>query len=202
MSVKKMSSTEFRGAVREDLRIRKTKKALTAAFIELLSEKPFEQMTVNELCSKADIRRTTFYKYYKDKFDYLSHFVASLRKEFDNIIWKNSKPMSTTDYYVEYAKHLINFCCEHESLVYNIYRSPLLPAMLTVFAEQNFNDTYIRLQKSEQDGMKLHASKEIVASSCIGIVAATIYMWLSSKKSLDRAQLTEEISEMVRRCIE
>ena len=40
---------------KEDLRVKRTKKALTKAFMKLLSVKSFEDITVNELCDEAGI---------------------------------------------------------------------------------------------------------------------------------------------------
>ena len=44
----------------EDLRVRKTKKALNDAFVSLLREKGFDQLTVNELCDKAEGKEVQF----------------------------------------------------------------------------------------------------------------------------------------------
>ena len=52
-----------------DLRIQKTYLALQNAFVALLEEKRFEELTVNELCDRAMIRRTTFYKHFGDKYE-------------------------------------------------------------------------------------------------------------------------------------
>lgn len=41
------------------------------ALIELLGEKPLEKITVYEICRKAQINRTTFYKYYGSPSDLL-----------------------------------------------------------------------------------------------------------------------------------
>jgi len=49
-----------------DKRIINTKNKLTATFFELLNKKKIKDITVLELCKKANINRTTFYKYYKD----------------------------------------------------------------------------------------------------------------------------------------
>jgi AcrR family transcriptional regulator len=49
-----------------DKRIVNTKKKLTDTFFQLLAKKRINDITVLELCAKADINRTTFYKYYKD----------------------------------------------------------------------------------------------------------------------------------------
>lgn len=42
----------------------KNKKAFHNALLEILNNKNLEDITVTELCSKADINRSTFYKYY------------------------------------------------------------------------------------------------------------------------------------------
>jgi len=49
-----------------DKRIVNTKKKLTETFFQLLAKKKINDITVLELCNKANINRTTFYKYYKD----------------------------------------------------------------------------------------------------------------------------------------
>ena len=86
--------------MKEDLRVRKTKKALSDAFISLLQEKRFEEITINELCEKAEIRRATFYKHYTDKFHFLARFTRSLRDQFDVSFWDSDKPDTTPEYYV------------------------------------------------------------------------------------------------------
>lgn len=52
----------------EDRRIKKTKKNLKATLIEMLSDMTFEQVTITNLCKRADISRITFYTHYNDKY--------------------------------------------------------------------------------------------------------------------------------------
>ena len=54
-----------------DLRIRKTYKALCDAFVTILEKKRFDDLTVNELCDEATIRRATFYKHFADMISFL-----------------------------------------------------------------------------------------------------------------------------------
>lgn len=62
-----------------DLRIRKTYKALCDAFVTILEKKRFDDLTVNELCDEATIRRATFYKHFADKHDFFSFLSAKSR---------------------------------------------------------------------------------------------------------------------------
>ena len=61
-----------------DKRIRRTKKILTEALIDILKEKNVEDITVSELAKRADVTRTTFYQYYRDPVDMLEQLQLSL----------------------------------------------------------------------------------------------------------------------------
>lgn len=54
-----------RGAVR-------TINAFTGSMFELLSEKSFESVSVNEICLRSGYPRATFYNYFDDKYDLLT----------------------------------------------------------------------------------------------------------------------------------
>ena len=57
---------------KEDRRVSMTKRMLKGALIELLKERDIYHLSIRELCEKADVNRTTFYKYYGSQFDLLS----------------------------------------------------------------------------------------------------------------------------------
>ena len=46
-----------------------TKKVIKESLIELLKTREIHQVTVTDICKKADINRGTFYTHYKDAFD-------------------------------------------------------------------------------------------------------------------------------------
>src|SRR5690606_34566865 len=50
-----------------DLRIRRTKKMLQGAFLALMSEKPFADITVQDITERAMVNRGTFYDHFADK---------------------------------------------------------------------------------------------------------------------------------------
>lgn len=51
-----------------DLRIVKTKESIKKAFQNLIEKKSFSHITVTNIIEKAKINRSTFYKYYEDKY--------------------------------------------------------------------------------------------------------------------------------------
>lgn len=54
-----------------DRRIKKTRQLIMDTFIDLLSEKEFEKITINDIAERADINRGTVYLHYMDKYDLL-----------------------------------------------------------------------------------------------------------------------------------
>ena len=49
-----------------DMRVKKTKRSIINAFLELRSKMPLEKIRVNELCRIAEINKSTFYSHYQD----------------------------------------------------------------------------------------------------------------------------------------
>ena len=54
-----------------DLRIRRTRGRLADALVELMQEKPIDEVTVQEVLDRAGVGRSTFYLHYRDKDDLL-----------------------------------------------------------------------------------------------------------------------------------
>lgn len=52
--------------MKTDARIRYTRQTIQQVFIDLLKQKPLGKITVKEICEKAQINRSTFYKHYED----------------------------------------------------------------------------------------------------------------------------------------
>ena len=66
----------------------RTDKAITQAFIELLKEKPFEKITVQDILDRTPVTRATFYAHFHDKYEIAermqTHFLEisdSIREE-------------------------------------------------------------------------------------------------------------------------
>ncbi|PCM41768.1 TetR family transcriptional regulator C-terminal domain-containing protein [Mammaliicoccus sciuri] len=52
----------------EDRRVRKSKRAIKQAFIELLTENNLDRITIQQISDLADVNRGTFYLNYEDKY--------------------------------------------------------------------------------------------------------------------------------------
>lgn len=65
----------------ENRRVQYTKNALRCALLALLSEKPIKNVTVTDVCARADVNRSTFYLHYKDVYDLLGQMENDLITE-------------------------------------------------------------------------------------------------------------------------
>ena len=59
-------------AVKNNRRAQMTRLLLRTALIELMQKKPFNEITIKEICEQADLNRTTFYLHYTDQFALLA----------------------------------------------------------------------------------------------------------------------------------
>lgn len=78
-----------------DRRIVKTRDDIRNAFISLLKEKSFDEITVKDIAEKANINRATFYKHYEDKYDLISYLEEEIIERIKQII-EASSPMNLT----------------------------------------------------------------------------------------------------------
>ena len=60
---------------RQDPRIRRTRQLLVGAFRELVEEKGFQSVTVQDITERATVNRSTFYAHFEDKYDLFDHVI-------------------------------------------------------------------------------------------------------------------------------
>jgi AcrR family transcriptional regulator len=96
-----------------DLRVRRTRKLLWEALMALLSERAFEEITVKEICERAMVHRTTFYKHYEDKYALLEQ---GMRQMYDALVAEVHVPPSafSVDHPPPYFIRLFEHVAEHQ----------------------------------------------------------------------------------------
>jgi len=70
----------------ENQRIRLSKKMLKDALIDLLSDHIIGKIKIYEICERAQINRTTFYKYYGSQYDLLDDIEADIFRELEMLL--------------------------------------------------------------------------------------------------------------------
>ena len=68
---------------KDDRRSKRTRQLLGSALVELMLEKRYDAITIQDILDRANIGRSTFYAHYKDKEDLLISEVARVIHELD-----------------------------------------------------------------------------------------------------------------------
>ena len=185
---------------KEDARVVKTREKLYEAFLSLLSKKLYEQITINEICDEAGIRRATFYKHFNDKSDFSAALARALVEKFDVAMSFSSLKVTSPEYHIEYARRLIQYLVMKEDVVNLIYKSHMLPTLISIVIQQNYKVIKERLDICVANGRKLHADTDTVATALAGGVAALILKWFDEGKPTSEEHLVDTIAHMVRSC--
>lgn len=180
-----------------DLRIEKTYLALYNAFTFLLEEKRFEYITLNELCDRAMIRRTTFYKHFADKYEYLSFYMketsASLRDQLPpDIINNNSQ-----DYFLYMCRELLRFIEKHNKMVKNIVTSNMFPVLINGLAEQITDDMLQALKKMSAPQNMKTAQLEDIAAFYAGGIVNLLRLYLNRGNEIDENAFVASVAKLL-----
>lgn len=180
-----------------DLRIIRTYKSLTEAFLQLMSEKHFEDITINELCERAMIRRTTFYKHFADKYEFFRFFVRELQADFDASNTASADYQDPYYFFMSIMKHVLDFLKEHEQFVHMVLSSNLLSTLLSILSDQITFDIADKIKIGIKKGIDVPASPEVLASFFTGAIIHTVRWWLMQKKQLSEEDLIHQVEKIL-----
>lgn len=69
-----------------DHRVRMTRMLIRRSFLELLKQKPIQNISVREICEAAGINRGTFYSHYTDIYDLLHKIEDEMLRDFETAL--------------------------------------------------------------------------------------------------------------------
>lgn len=120
-----------------DLRTVKIYDSLMAAFEQLLQEKSFEQITVNELCDRAKTRRATFYKHFSDKYDFYQFMLQRLREEVFQEITDRAMDDSVQERLHLLVDASVSFVDTHRAFLSAVKNSGVAGQMMQTLTDQS-----------------------------------------------------------------
>lgn len=95
------------GDKKANLKVINTKRKLSKSLISLLTSKSITEIDVSELCEKAGINRTTFYKHYASLYHLLDELIVQFFKRIETLFLSLSSGENTTSkvaYLLKYLK--------------------------------------------------------------------------------------------------
>ena len=172
-----------------DLRIKKTYRALFEAFTELLEEHRFEDVTVAMLCDRAMIRRTTFYKHFRDKNDYFAFYIDELMSGLPQKRADADGAEGTED--VRALRHEVfadamNLILAHEQLMDNILASSMSGMLTSMICDRIARSIRGRVMSALDEDALAPVSLDTTAEFVAGGIIRLFTMWWESGHDLER----------------
>lgn len=141
-----------------DRRVRRTKRLLKNAFIELMNDKNYEEISVTDIVTLADYNRTTFYRHYGNK------------DEFVKTVINNQANMLVKAFRLPYKKH--NY----------IHLGSISSGEITVFNHILDNKSFYSLWNEFE---KITGFTEIFLNALTNFYKNEIVLLTNPKKELD-----------------
>ena len=109
-----------------------TKKAIAYTFKDLLKEKPFNKITINDIAKKCDINRQTFYYHFKDIRDLVEWICI---EEVDNILSRKNEYDQWEDKFLS----IFELMEKEKKFITNFYKYAFVSIVLD-WIENNMED--------------------------------------------------------------
>jgi AcrR family transcriptional regulator len=177
---------------KDDRRSQRTRQMLRQALIDLMLEKHYETITVDEIASRANLSRSTFYLHYHDKDDLMIRCVEESIATFIFQIRENNARQPWEYTFAPFFEHLKE--------VYPLYRALLWAGKA--------NCVFVQVQKdlSQWFESRLRAAHpdqandppvELAAQAAVGALIALIEWWLNNKMAYPPERMDEIYKKLV-----
>lgn len=177
-----------------DLRILKTKKLIHDSFIELIDEKGFDKITINEIAERAQINRSTFYLHYADKYEWLNETVDYAVNKILALISPKSHVKDGHLEIESFHKDIKNILdiISSEALLYKlILKEKIVPdayeKLIHIF-KQSFENAFPE---------ETLIPKELFISLLLSLYIETINWWLDSNMMYSSNYMSEQIIKLL-----
>lgn len=176
-----------------DPRIRKTRHALQAALGNLMQQKSFEEISVQDITDLAEVNRATFYDHYTDKFALLDAMVAGgfhkLLAE-RNIIFDGTCP-SAASVIILAACDYLTTSHSHADCNKNSAFEPLMEAGIVAAIRRTL------LRGFEGKPVPEGLTPEIVATTAAWAIFGAVKQWFYTPNRLPAAEIVQPILRLV-----
>ena len=179
---------------KEDLRTRRTKKFLSLAFIELLEKDSMEKISVQDICDKAMVHRTTFYKHFNDKYDLFTYILERIREELFTESDFDNKFTTPQELYMQLAGTALDFIERNRTKLLNVIKNNSQQLASEIFYSTMEISLRTLLERTQKH-TKLPLS--VVSNFFTGGFTALAIWWLYNPQKVNKTQLLEYIKIII-----
>jgi AcrR family transcriptional regulator len=178
-----------------DPRVIRTRHMLRDALIALILEKGYDELTIQDITDRADLRRATFYLHYKDKEELL---MAILGETFDSLVCEIDKlniMMITPD--AEYSMHLV--ILKHAQANANLYLSILSghgAATITRYVREYLAQNFMKEFSTRNPDLQPTMPIDVLATFAATLKFNLALWWLEQGMPYPAEQMAEMCAKL------
>jgi AcrR family transcriptional regulator len=185
--------TSDRTGTRTDRRVAQTRSAIEDALVQLVLERGYDAVSIEDISERADVARATVYAHYPNKEAILAAVFSRLTEDLMDRLAYPSGPWN------EVRRQAVNAAYQHVADMPDLYRACLSDirtrraylSILTQYAEQNFADRMKALKRQPRVPI------EVMARGFAGAHVAIIDAWLDGEIGLEPENLATAALDML-----
>jgi AcrR family transcriptional regulator len=180
-----------------DPRVKRTRQLLQAALSELLAEKRFDDITVQDIAERATLNRATFYAHFADKYELMDY---SIREAFKQALAGGlpaEASLSTAN-----LRRLIVVTCDFLAHFYDhCAPSPIRTQFQTVIGAQVKAQLYDVLLTWLAEAQSRARSEGVAPEQAATVTSWAIYgaaqRWVEGERTLSAEELTRQVLPLI-----
>lgn len=183
-------------AKKEDIRIRRTYKLLMDSLISLLKEKPFKEINVTDICDRAMVHRTTFYKHFEDKYHLLKFSINEIQKNIEEKCISYNSFDNPKQYYMDMLKSALACLSANKKMCLLIISKNAYDSIIIMFHKIVAENMKSKLEDYEKRGVHYPIPIPVVAEFYTGALIALAIWWLENNTSILEEEMVNYIDIM------
>ncbi|TKZ35925.1 TetR/AcrR family transcriptional regulator C-terminal domain-containing protein [Brachyspira catarrhinii] len=182
---------------KNNLKIKETQKLLEDSLGALLEEKSFEEIRVMDICSKANIHRSTFYTYYNDKYELLKSKLDKYEAKFLEFLRKYKIEGKLVDSHVDIMIEILKYFYFNKKYLKVIFQNNREGSIIKIL--QKYLEAYII--EGVKDMKQIRSGRpymvEIMGSFYSGAFISVIGEWILKDCYITPEELSQYISDII-----
>lgn len=180
-----------------DPRVVKTKKALKTSLEVLLQDKPFDKLSVCEICNGAYVNRVTFYSHYNDKYDLLQDYIYDLKEDIMKKTkedYLKSNELNLESFCNALATNIIDICVENKSILKAFTKegNQMVIFMIEDYAMKELKEFYLKYTNNYNN-----IDKDFLIPFIVGGSSKIINEWLSYNIEKDISKFKITVKKLI-----
>ena len=168
--------------------INRTCQAIIDAFNRLITETDFQKISVEMIMKEANVSRSTFYRYFKDKYDVMN-------ANYKNLLDYYISPDKSSSYR-DLCAHLFQYGLEHLTIFKRALDSTGFNSFSNFIYEYSYQ-TALRITKANRNGEGFTPAEELQADVFCNGICAVYRNMVWQRYKIDASAAADALYEMM-----